>query len=80
MRATHKKGSAATFCEISAGGRKGDFSYEEMCTHTHTHADIYVHACVFVCVCFDLCISNKNYSNEGADMRGAQKRWNKAEL
>lgn len=39
---------------------------------------MYMHMCL--CVCFDLCISNKNYSNEGADMRGAQKRRNKAEV
>lgn len=55
-------------------------SHMKKCAHIHTHMQIFMYTHVCLCVCFDLCISSKNYSNEGADMRGAQKRWNKAEL
>lgn len=64
MRATHKKKDQQQHFVKLVQAVEKVISHTKKCAHTLSHS-------VYVCVTvyFDLCISNKNYSNEGADMR-----------
>lgn len=71
MRARHKKKDQRQhFAKLVQAATKVFFSslLLKFSMHIHTHKQPHTHSYIYIYVYFDLCISNKNYNNEGADM------------